>query len=255
MEIPKRVALVTGASRNMGRAIALELGRRGVDVALNARANQAELQAAVDDVQALGVRATGLLGDVGDRDVVRSMVRQAGEELGAVNILVHTVAVRPKGPFLDVTADDWRRVVTINLDSLFHLTQAVLPAMVEGSWGRILAFSGEKAYGGYHAGGHASATKHAVIGLTRSLAREFAPSGVTANTVVPGPFDTQHATEWVLGDDRRLPAGAPSHATLPPVGRLGRVDEVAGLCGYLTSPEAAFVTGQSIHINGGGTMV
>ena len=254
MEATKRVALVTGASRNIGKAVALELGRRGVDVALNARSSEEELHRAVGEVQALGVRATGLIGDVADRDVVRAMVEEAGEELGAVNILVHTVAVRPKGPFLDVTTDDWRRVVAINLESLFHLAQAVLPAMVEGSWGRIIAFSGEKAYGGYHAGGHASATKHAVIGLARSLAREFAPAGVTANTVVPGPFDTQHPTEWMLGDDHRLPAGAPSHATMPPVGRLGHVEEVAGLCGYLTSPEAAFVTGQTIHINGGGTM-
>lgn len=238
----------------MGRAIALELARRGVDVAMNARSSEAELQQVVDEARTLGGRAIGLLGDVSDPDAVRAMVADVGEQLGAVHILVHPVAVRPKQPFLEVTAEDWHAVVSTNLDSLFHCSQAVLPGMLQASWGRIIAFSGAKAHGGFHAGGHASASKHAVIGLIRSLAREFGPAGVTANTIVPGPFDTLAPTEWVLGEDHRLPAGAPRHTSLPPVGRLGDVEEVAGLCGYLVSPEAAYLTGQTIHINGGGTM-
>lgn len=245
-----RIALVTGAGRNIGRAVALELARAGMHVAVNARSNQAELQAVADEVRALGGESIAITGDVSDGDTVRRIVAQAASELGGIDVLVNTVGVRPRGGFLDVSPAAWDAVLATNVGSLYHAAQAVLPAMLEGGWGRIIGFSGDLAHRGIKPGGHVSASKMAVVGLVRSLANEFAAAGVTANTVVPGPIDTTPRSHDV-GDQPPTPAAQSSPKSLPPVGRLGRAQEVARLCAYLASDDAGFVTGQTLHINGG----
>lgn len=238
------VALVTGAGRNIGRAIALELADRGADVVVNARANRAEAEAVAAEARKRGVRALVALGDVGRAEDVRALAAQALAAFGKVDIVVNNAAIRPEAPFLELTEEAWHRVLAVDLHSAFYTARAFLPGMVAQRWGRIINLTGMNAIQGAPGRAHVAAAKHGLWGLTKALAREFGPHGVTVNAISPGPIDT--AREDATTDrQHRAQVGR------VPLGRLGSPAEVAALCGFLASDAGGFISGQMIGVNGG----
>jgi 3-oxoacyl-[acyl-carrier protein] reductase len=217
MRLEGHVALVTGANRNIGRAIALELAGRGCAVIVNASRSRQEAEAVAAEARQHGVKAATLLADVGRAEDVKALARQALAEFGKVDVLVNNAA--------------------------FYTARAFLPAMVAQGWGRIINLTGMNAMQGGVARAHVSAAKHGLWGLTKALAREFGPRGVTVNAISPGPIEsermTDHQTQHIRGMVSRVP-----------VGRLGTPHEVASLCGWLASDDGAFVSGQMIGVNG-----
>ena len=246
MPLEGKTALITGSGRNIGRATALTLAKQGVNIVVNARSNQAEVDAVVEEVRALGVRALPVLADVADRAAVDSMAAQAVEEFGGVDILISNVAIRPHRPFLEVTDDEWVRIRSIILDGAIYCSQAAIPSMVEKGWGRVIYMTGSGTYRGGNNRAHVSAAKMGLAGLARSLALEMAPHNITVNVISPGTIDTVHEASW-------YPEGVPesrAHSEVP-LGRAGWPEEIAGACRYLVSDEGAYVTGQTLHVNGG----
>ena len=243
MKLEGKIALVTGSGRNIGRSIALALAGEGADVVVNARTNQKEADAVADEVRALGAQALPLLADVGDRGQLEGMLDNALAEFGHIDIVVNNAAVRPHMPFAEMTYEDWRSTLATDLDPAFLCAKAALPGMLERQWGRVINFSGLQAFQGRHGGVHISAAKVGVIGFTRALSTELAPSGILVNCIVPGAIDT-------IRDGGQQTRPNPRVSEIP-VGRMGRPNEIAALCAFLCSDDAGFITGQTIHINGG----
>ncbi|MGE3855923.1 MAG: SDR family NAD(P)-dependent oxidoreductase [Dehalococcoidia bacterium] len=237
-----RVALVTGAGRNIGRAIALGLGRAGATVIVNVRSNRAEANAVVREIRDAGGEASVMVADVGDHDTLQARLDAALAEHGRIDIVINNAATRPSRGFLDMTYEDWRGVLATDLDAAFIASRAAMPGMVERGWGRIVNFSGLSAFQGGHEGAHISAAKVGVIGLTRALSAEFAHAGVTTNCIVPGLIDTRE------GD---LPPRLQARLAGIPAGRQGTTEDIAAMCLFLCSDGGAYVTGQTIHVNGG----
>ncbi|MBI3638052.1 MAG: 3-oxoacyl-ACP reductase FabG [Candidatus Rokubacteria bacterium] len=244
MSLAGHVAFVTGAGRNIGREIVLELARRGAHVVITTRANRKEIDAVADEAGALGVKALPLLCDVTFQDKIRAAARAALAEFGAVDIVVNNAAIRPAKPFLEMTEAQWHHVLAVDLDAAFHTAQEFLPGMVAKQWGRIINITGMNAIQGYAGRAHVSAAKHGLWGLTKALAREFGPKGVTVNAVSPGPIATEH-------DDPATVRHIAEMVGRVPLGRLGQPREIASLCGWLASEEGGFVSGQMIGANGG----
>jgi 3-oxoacyl-[acyl-carrier protein] reductase len=239
-----KVALVTGSGRNIGRATVLKLADEGAHVIVNARSNQAEAEAVAEEARARGVKALAILADVSQRDQVEAMVAQALAELGRIDILVNNAAIRPHKPFQEVTLEDWKAVQGVVLDGAFYTTRAVIESMIANNYGRILYFMGEGAFAGGPGRAHVSAAKYGLIGLARSLAAELAPYNIRVNIVSPGSIDTtREHPEWYRGH-------VPNAAGIP-LGRQGTVDEIAATCLFLLSDDGGFITGQTIHVNGG----
>jgi 3-oxoacyl-[acyl-carrier protein] reductase len=239
-----KVALVTGSGRNIGRATVLKLAAEGAHVIVNARSNEAEAEAVVREAKELGVKALAIIADVGKKDQIEAMASRALSEFGHVDILINNAAIRPHKPFTEVTQEDWETVRGIVLDGALYLTHAVIPSMVESRYGRILFFCGDGAYAGGRGRAHISAAKMGLIGLARSLASEFAAHNIRVNVVSPGSIDTRRDNpEWYHG--------RPPSAAGIPLGRQGHVDEIAATCLFLISDDGGFITGQTIHVNGG----
>lgn len=239
-----KVALITGSGRNIGRATALKLAAEGANVVVNARSNQDEANKVAQEVQSLGVKALAVLADVADRHQVDRMVSQALSEFGRIDILINNAAIRPHKPFTELTIEDWETVRGVVLDGAFYCTRAVLPTMVDNRYGRILFFTGEGAFSGSAKRAHVSAAKMGLVGLARSLASEFAEHNIRVNVVSPGSIDTSRANpEWYQG--------RPPSAAGIPLQRQGKVEEIAATCLFLVSDDSGFITGQTIHANGG----
>jgi 3-oxoacyl-[acyl-carrier protein] reductase len=239
-----KVALITGSGRNIGRATALKLAGEGAHIVVNARTNQAEADAVAHEARDRGVKAISILADLAKKDQVDALAARALSEFGRVDILINNAAIRPHKPFTEVTVQDWEHVRGVVLDGAFYLTQAVIPSMVKNGYGRILFFCGEGAFGGGSGRAHVSAAKMGLIGLARALASEFAGQNIRANVVSPGSIDTRRDNpEWYQG---RVP-----NAAGIPLGRQGHVDEIAATCLFLVSDDGGFITGQTIHVNGG----
>lgn len=239
-----KVALVTGSGRNIGRATVLKLAAEGAHVVVNARSNAAEAEAVVRDAQALGVKATAIVADVASKDQVEAMAARALSEFGRVDILINNAAIRPHKPFTELTQRDWELVRGVVLDGALYLTRALIEPMVRHRYGRILFFTGEGAFIGGSGRAHVSAAKMGLVGFARGLASELAPHNIRVNVVSPGSIDTMRANpEWYQG---RVP-----NAAGIPLGRQGRVDEIAATCLFLVSDDGGFITGQTIHVNGG----
>ena len=244
-KLDDKVALITGSGRNIGRATALKFAAEGADIIVNARSNREEAEAVAEEVRSLGRRALPVLADVSNKEQVDSMVKLALDEFGKIDILLNNAAIRPHKPFLDLTLEDWEYVRGVVLDGAFYCTQAVMPSMVEHNFGRVLFFTGDGAWGGGAERGHVSAAKMGLIGLARSLATEFAPHNVRVNVVSPGSIDTSRANpEW-------YPQSRPPNASGIPLGRQGQTDEIAATCLFLVSDDGGFITGQTLHVNGG----
>lgn len=239
-----KVALVTGSGRNIGRATVLKLAAEGANVVVNSRTNQAEADAVAQEARALGVKALPILADVSNKAQIDRMVSQALAEFGKIDILINNAAIRPHKPFTELTVQDWEEVRGVVLDGAFYCTRAVIQSMVEHQYGRILFFMGEGAFGGGANRAHVSAAKMGLIGLARSLAAEFAAHNIRVNVVSPGSIDTSRAhPEWYQG---RVP-----NAAGIPLGRQGTPEEIAATCLFLVSDDSGFITGQTIHVNGG----
>ena len=244
MSLKGKVALVTGSGRNLGRATVLEMARRGADVAVNARSNRQEAESVAREAEALGVRAVALIADVGDEAQVKGMVEAALSELGRIDVLVNNAGLRRAKPLSEMGTDEWREVMAVNLDGPFYCSRAVVPGMIAQGGGRIINVSGLNAFKGRSGWAHVCASKMGALGLTRALAQELAPHGILVNHVVPGAFDTART-----GDQDAVPATQ----VVPgiPVGRMGLPEELARTCAFLASDDASYITGQTLHVNGG----
>jgi 3-oxoacyl-[acyl-carrier protein] reductase len=240
-----KVALITGSGRNIGRATALMFAREGAHVVVNARSNEAEANSVAREVRDLGVKSIAVIADVGQKDQVEAMAAKALSEFGRVDILLNNAAIRPHKPFTELTQQDWEHVRGVVLDAGLYLTHALIEPMVKNKYGRILFFVGDGAYSGRGAGrAHISAAKMGLIGLARGLASEFAPHNIRVNVVSPGSIDTRRDNpEWY--------GNRPPDAAGIPLGRQGKVDEIAATCLFLVSEDGGFITGQTIHVNGG----
>ncbi len=237
-----KTAFVSGSGRNIGRAIAVHLASQGCNVVVNGSADRNAAEATAAAVEAEGAQALVAMGDVGRSDVVASIAAAALARFGTIDILVNNAARRPHKPFLETTDEDWQSVIDSALTSAFFTSRAFLPGMVDKGWGRIINFAGMKAIKGYFEGAPISAAKHGIWGLTKALSTEFAPKGITANCISPGQIRSDTATK----DD-------PARAARIPTGFMGQPDDIAAMTAFLASPQARFVTGQMIAVNGGET--
>ena len=239
-----RTALVTGSGRNIGRAIILKLAEEGANVVVNARSNEEEAESVAAEARALGVEALPFLADVSDRQQVANMFSAATEKFGGVDILVSNAAIRPHKPFTEVTLDDWEWVRGVVLDGAFYCAHAAIPSMEKNGYGRVVFFTGDGAFKGSAQRAHVSAAKMGIIGLARGLASEFAPKNIRVNVISPGRIDTSRDQSW-------YPQGGMRDTSDIPVGRLGSVDDIAAACLFLVTDECGFMTGQTLHVNGG----
>jgi 3-oxoacyl-[acyl-carrier protein] reductase len=238
-DLANRVALVTGASRGIGRAVALALAKAGADVAVNYRDRERQAAEVVDHIRAGGRRAVAIGADVSSRQAVEGMVRQVEAELGPVEVQINNAGVATVRGLDDLTEDEFDSAIAINLKSAFLCTSAVLPGMRARRWGRIVNMSSVAARGAGIVGVHYNASKAGLEGLTRGYAARLAAERVTVNAVAPGPIDT----------DMAAPLKQAGHGARIPVGRLGAADEVAQAVLMLVGN--AFITGQTISVNGG----
>lgn len=239
-----KVALITGSGRNIGRATALRLAGEGAHIVVNARSNAAEAEGVAREVRERGVKAIAILADVAKKDEVDRLAAEALAEFGRVDILVNNAAIRPHKPFTESTDSDWEAVRGVVLDGAIHLTRAIIPQMVANRYGRILFFTGDGSFTGGSGRALISAAKTGLVGLARALASEFAPHNIRVNVVSPGSIDTRRDhPEWYQG---RTPGTAGI-----PMSRQGQPDEIAAACLFLVSDDGGFVTGQTIHVNGG----
>ncbi|MGB3351816.1 MAG: SDR family NAD(P)-dependent oxidoreductase [Mycobacterium sp.] len=243
-----RVAVVTGGASGIGLGIAERLAADGAWVAiLDLDGAAAEVAAA--DITATGATALGLPVDVSDRAQVESAVERVRAQFGAVTVLVNNAGMEGFRPFLKISAETWDRLVAVNLTGTFHCCQVIIPDMVAAGWGRIVNISSSSTHSGQPLMAHYVASKSGVVGLTKSLALEFGPSGITVNTIPPGFIDTPMTRRNEAKG--RLGGSVDSIAERTPVRRAGRPEDIAAACAFLVSDEAGYVTGQIIGVNGG----
>jgi 3-oxoacyl-[acyl-carrier protein] reductase len=251
MRLAGKKAFITGASRNIGRAIALAFAAEGADLVLNTRANREELDGVAAECRKAGVRAVSVLGDIADAGAVDAMVKQGLAELGAIDVLVCNAAIRPHTSVTETSIEDWHRVMGVNLHSAFYLARAVVPGMKERRQGSIIALGGQSSLTGRANTASVTAAKTGLLGLMRALAAELGPFGIRANMVIPGTMDTERRyAEW-YPEFRQAPPGAPEQLKQIPLGRLGRPEEIADACVFLASDASSYITGDEIRVMGG----
>ena len=238
-----KVAIVTGAAKNIGRATCESLSKLGFNVLVHANSDKDGALETLNIVKKNGVNADIMIGDLTIEETSKDLVSEASN-LGEVSILVNNASQREFNKFDDMTFGQWRFVMSINIDTLFHTCKAVIPEMKKNNWGRIVNLGGLSAHISAIGRAHVITSKSAVIGFTRALAMEYAESGITINSVVPGLIDT------VRGASAGRGLVHPSHSN-PPVGRKGYPVEVATMISNLCGPNSDFITGQTIHVNGG----
>lgn len=239
-----RVAIVTGSARNIGRATALMLAREGAAVMVHARSDQAGVDETLALLRAQGAKAAGHLADLSTEAGAENLVAATVRDLGSIDILVNNAAIRRNTPITELSFAEWREVMASSLDCAFLMTRHSVPHMIARKWGRIVNLGGISMFRGLPGRAHVSAAKAGMIGMTRSLAAELGPQGITVNVVAPGMIDTVRGTS----------AGArptASSASGVPLGRAGTPEEIAHIITMLCRPEGGYTTGQTIQVNGG----
>ena len=251
MRLQGKTAFITGASRNIGRAIALTFAAEGADLVLNTRANRDELEAVAAQCRKAGVRVIPVLGDIADAAAVEAMVKQGLAELGAIDVLVCNAAIRPHTALDETSLEDWHRVIGVNLHSAFYLARAVVPGMKERQRGSIIALGGLSSLTGRPNTAAVTTAKTGLLGLVRALAAELGPFGIRANMIMPGFIDTERRyAEW-YPEFKKAPPGSPEQLKDIPLGRLGRPEDIADACVFLASDASAYVTGDTLRVMGG----
>lgn len=233
-----RIALITGASRGIGRACAVALAAGGADIAVNYHVREEAARETCSLVEHLGRRAISVQADVSKAADVAEMVRTAEQKLGPIGILVNNAGISKPVPWDKIPEQDWDETITVNLKSVFLVTQAVLPGMRARRWGRIINISSGAAQTGGLVGPHYTASKAGIIGLTHAYASRLVKEGITVNTVAPSLIETD-----------MLVSGSPMKPTLVPLGRFGTAEEVADVVSMLAAN--AYITGQTLYLNGG----
>ena len=228
-----KTAVVTGGASGIGRAIAARLERDGYHVAtIDLQPSEADFAYAAD---------------VTDRAQVDAALGKIRQKLGPVSVLVNAAGLDGFSRFTDITFDQWQRVLNVNLNGVFHCCQAVIPEMVDAGWGRIVNISSSSTHSGVAGMAHYVAAKSAVNGLTKSLALEYGPSGITVNAIPPGFIDTP----MLRSAEERGNMNVEKATAMTPVGRMGRPEDIAAACAFLVSEEAGYITGQILGVNGG----
>jgi 3-oxoacyl-[acyl-carrier protein] reductase len=239
-----KVALVTGAGKNIGRAIALDLAARGASLIVNGRSDRAAVDTVVAEINAAGGQAIGCLADVSDPLQTAAMIEAAVAAFGGIDVLVSNAGLRRQTPFLEMSLAEWREILSVALDGAFILCRAVVPHMLGRGGGAIVALSGISTHVGTPNRCHVSASKAGLEGLMRALAMELAPRGITCNAVAPGAVDTvRGASAGGLSQnlaDRAIP-----------LGRKVATEEIAAAVRFLAGPDGRYITGQTLHVNGG----
>ena len=240
-----KVALITGASRGLGKAMALALAQEGASIALVAR-DREQLEKSAEEVWRTGSGAQVFPADVTSEEQVLRLEKDVAQALGRIHILINNAGINIRKNLTDFTLEEWRRVLDTNLTSTFLMCRAFVPHMKGNGYGRVINLASTMAHVSIAARTAYSASKTAILGLTRALALELAPEAITVNAISPGPFATEMNTPLIENPE----INAQFVAKIP-VGRWGRVEEVGQLAVYLCSPEAAFITGTDILIDGG----
>ncbi len=252
MRLEGKTALITGASRNIGREIALTFAREGANLVLNTRQSAKELDEVAAKCRELGAHTATAVCDVGDADSVRRMVADGISELGKIDVLVSNVAIRPHKPIIEVPDDEWLQVMNTNLNSAFYLCKAVLPGMLERNSGSIIALGGQSSITGRPNTAAVTAAKTGLLGLIRAIAAEAAPHNVRANMVNPGSTDTtREHPEWYPEFQADTTRGSAGHLQDLPMGRQATVQDVANACLFFASDESGYITGDSVNVMGG----
>lgn len=241
-----RVTLVTGAARNIGRAIALRLAAAGSPVVLAARSDEAGLAEGVEAIRAAGGVASHVLADVTDPASVARMVETVVERHGRLDVLVNNASLRVETAFDEMTFEDWRAVLAVILDGSFLCIRAALPHLAASGTGAVINLGGMTAHTGAKRRAHVVSAKSAIVGLTRALAVELAPRGITVNVVAPGRIATVRGASAV--------GVSPSAGSPAMIGRRGRPEEIAAAVHLLAGPDGRYTTGQTYHVNGGSFM-
>ena len=246
-ELTGRVALVTGGARNIGRAIARSLAAGGAAVMVNARTSRAQAEETIAMIAQAGGKATLHIADVTDPAEVRALVEATVKRFGRLDALVNNAAVRMESPFEQITLDEWHRVMATVLDASFLCSQACLPHLAASGSGTIVNIGGLTGHRGATGRAHVVTAKAGLAGMTKALALDLAPKSITVNCVVPGTIESQRGLPGVpeRPEGRRAP---------PPIGRHGEPEEIAAMVRMLCGPDARYITGQAIHVNGGGYM-
>jgi 3-oxoacyl-[acyl-carrier protein] reductase len=242
-ELAGKVALVTGAARNIGRAIARSLAAGGASVMVHARTSRVEAE---KTVQMIGSSAAALhLADVTKPEEVQGLVEATVQRFGRLDLLVNNAAVRYETAFASMSFQEWRQVLSIVLDGAFLCARAALPHLIQAGGGTIVNIGGQTGHKGAAERAHVIAAKAGLAGFTKALALDLAPHHITVNCVVPGTIESQRGLPGV--PDRPAHRRAP-----PPIGRRGEPEEIAAMVRMLCGPDARYITGQAIHVNGGG---
>jgi 3-oxoacyl-[acyl-carrier protein] reductase len=242
-ELSGKAAIVTGAGRNIGRAIALALADGGASILVNARSNRAEADAVAREIEALGGKAWVHIGDVADPAAVQAMADAAVKNFGRIDFLVNNAALRREKPFGEMDYAEWRQILDVTLDGAFHCAKACLPALKKSGAGTIVNIGGLSAHTGARNRAHVVTAKAGIIGFTRALAHDLSDDGITVNCVVPGLIGTPRPK------DKPEPAHHLTHHTI--TGERGGPADVAAAVRFLCGPGARYITGQAIHTNGG----
>ncbi len=251
MTIRKKIALVTGGGSGMGEATSLRLARDGIAVGvLDINGDAAEVVAQA--IRHAGGEAIAVVADVSDRSQVEDAVEFVRDELGAITVLINNAGVENFTPFEEIDGDNWARIMAVNLTGTYNMTQVVLPDMVDLGWGRIINISSFGAQVGAAHMSHYAASKGGIIALTRSLAIEFGPRGITVNAIAPGFIDTPMARRAIEGG--KFPVPVEQIYQSYPIPRLGKAEDVAAACAFFASEEAGYITAQLLGVNGGATV-